>query len=107
MKEEVYRHLISESRRLSPTTGITLCAETLRMWETLGDLLDGHPWDYPCNCGPHCTPHLVRINDVEGPDAERIRQAAEASKRQRLGGQALDTAWARQEPAAQSPNEAP
>ena len=76
VKEEVYRHVISESRRLSPETPITLCAETQRMWEALGDLLDGNPWNYPCNCGPHCTPQRRRIEQVGGPDAERIARAA-------------------------------
>jgi len=77
VKEEVYRHLITESHRLSPSTIVTLCAETLRMWETLSDLIPYRPWDYPCNCGPHCAPGLQRIASVEGPDAERIRQASE------------------------------
>lgn len=77
VKEEVYRHLISESKRLSPSTPVTLCAETLRMWEGLGGLTGYNPWDYPCNCGPHCTPNLRRIAAVEGPDADRIARAAE------------------------------
>lgn len=75
VKQEVYRHVIAESRRLSPETPVTLCAETLRMWEALGDLLDGNPWDYPCNCGPLCTPGLRRITTVEGPDAQRVAEA--------------------------------
>ena len=78
VKEEVYRHVISESRRLSPETPITLCAETQRMWAALGDLLDGAPWNYPCNCGPHCTPGLRRIEHVAGPDADRIARSAAA-----------------------------
>jgi len=76
VKQEVYRHVIGESRRLSPETPVTLCAETQRMWAALGDLLDGEPWNYPCNCGPHCTPGLRRITDVAGPDAHRIATAA-------------------------------
>lgn len=75
VKHEVYRHVITESRRLSPETPVTLCAETQRMWTALADLLDGDPWNYPCNCGPHCIPHLQRITDVPGPDADRIAQA--------------------------------
>lgn len=75
VKADLYRYVISESRRLSPETPITLCAENMRMWEELGDLLDGEPWNYPCNCGPHCTPHLQRITEVQGPDAERICRA--------------------------------
>lgn len=76
VKEKIYRHLITESRRLSPQTPITLCAESRRMWEVLGDLLEWKPWDYVCNCGPHCTPHRRRITAVEGPDAGRILAAA-------------------------------
>ena len=76
VKEEVYRHLITESQHLSLSTPVTLCAETLRMWEALGDPIGYAPWDYPCNCGPHYTPHLRRIATVEGPDAERIARAA-------------------------------
>ena len=77
-KEEVYRHFIAESRRLSPSTPVTLCAETQRMWQALDDLLDYKPWDYVCNCGPHCTPGLERIETVDGPDAGRIARARAA-----------------------------
>jgi len=80
VKQEVYRHVITESRRLSPQTPVTLCAETQRMWAALGDLLDGDPWNYPCNCGPHCTPHLQRITNVEGPDAQRIAEAVQGQR---------------------------
>jgi spore photoproduct lyase len=72
----VYRYFLEEARRLSPETPVTLCAETQRMWATCGDLIDLRPWNYVCNCGPHCTPHLRRIEHVDGPDAERIAQAA-------------------------------
>ena len=75
VKEQIYRHLISESRRISPTTPVTLCAETQRMWNALSDLLEWKPWDYICNCGPHCTPHLRRLATVEGPDAARVEKA--------------------------------
>ena len=75
VKEQIYRHLISESRRISPTTPVTLCAETQRMWNALSDLLEWKPWDYICNCGPHCTPHLRRLAAVEGPDAVRVEKA--------------------------------
>ena len=78
VKEEVYRHVISESRRLSPDTPLTLCAETQRMWAALADLLDGDPWNYPCNCGPLCTPGRQCIEQVEGPDRERTCRAAAA-----------------------------
>ena len=75
VKEQVYRYFIRESKRISPSTPVTLCAETQRMWRALDDLIDLKPWNYVCNCGPHCTPGLRRIDRVEGPDAERIEQA--------------------------------
>ena len=75
VKEPVYRHFLAESKRLSPSTPVTLCAETHRMWTALADLLDHKPWDYVCNCGPHCIPGLGRIAHVEGPDVDRIAQA--------------------------------
>jgi len=78
VKRDVYRHFLTEARRLSPETPVTLCAETQRMWEACDDLIGMKPWNYVCNCGPHCTPHLRRIENVEGPDAERIAAAIEA-----------------------------
>ena len=78
VKEQVYRHYLTEARRISPDTPVTLCAETQRMWERMGDLVSGKPWDYVCNCGPHCTPGLRTLPAVEGPDAERVRAAREA-----------------------------
>jgi len=77
---EVYHHFIGEVRRLSPDTPITLCAETQRMWEELADLLPCKPWDYVCNCGPHCAPGLCTIDHVEGPDAPRIAAARAAGR---------------------------
>ena len=75
VKEAIYRHMITESRRISPETPVTLCAETARMWEALADILDYKPWDYVCNCGPQCPPGLERLTCVEGPDAARVEQA--------------------------------
>lgn len=78
VKEAVYRHLIGESRRLSPETPVTLCAETQRMWDTLSDLVGYQAHNYVCNCGPLCTPGLKRIENVQGPDAVRIAERAAA-----------------------------
>lgn len=75
VKAEVYRHYLHEVRRLSPETPLTLCAETKRMWAALGKLIGQQPWDYVCNCGPHCTPGLRRIAPPEGPDQARIAAA--------------------------------
>ncbi|MCE5215879.1 radical SAM protein [bacterium] len=75
VKEEIYRHFIAESRRLSPQTPITLCAETLKMWEKLDGVVDGKPWNYVCNCGPHCVPGLRSLESIDGPDVERVAKA--------------------------------
>ncbi len=80
VKREVYRHFIAESKRLSPSTPVTLCAETQRMWAALDDALEYKPWNYVCNCGPHCAPGLREITRVEGPDAERIAAARAAGR---------------------------
>jgi len=45
------------------------------MWRALGDTLRHQPWSYVCNCGPHCTPALRRLTEVDGPDEERVREA--------------------------------
>jgi hypothetical protein len=79
-KQEIYRHFLSEAKRISPDTPVTLCAETRRMWDALDGLADGKPWNYVCNCGPHCAPGLRAIERVEGPDAERIVAAAAANR---------------------------
>ncbi len=75
VKEEIYRYFIAESRRLSPQTPITLCAETLKMWEKLDGVVDGKPWNYVCNCGPHCVPGLRSLDSIDGPDVERVTKA--------------------------------
>jgi len=75
VKETLYRHFLTEAKRLSPATPVTLCAETPRMWAALGDLLGQDPWNYVCNCGPQCTPGLRSLDSVQGPDAERVAQA--------------------------------
>jgi DNA repair photolyase len=74
-KEALYRHFLTEAKRLSPSTPVTLCAETPRMWSALGDLIGQDPWNYVCNCGPHCSPGLRSLETVQGPDAERVAQA--------------------------------
>ncbi len=80
VKETMYRHFLSEVRRLSPNTPVTLCAESARMWEVLGGEIGQTPWNYVCNCGPQCTPGLRRLDTVAGPDAERVRQAVAADR---------------------------
>jgi len=52
----LFKHLISEIRRVSPGTVIALCLETEEMWQALGRELGQSPRNYVCNCGPMCTP---------------------------------------------------
>ncbi|MBM3477227.1 MAG: hypothetical protein FJX75_28505 [Armatimonadetes bacterium] len=77
VKREIYEHFLTESHRRSPSTPITLCAETQRMWDALGATIGQQPRHYVCNCGPHCTPGLRKLTAVDGPDEERVirRQA--------------------------------
>ena len=72
VKREIYEHFLAETRRLSPATPLTLCAETQRMWDALAEQLPGRPHNYVCNCGPHCTPGLRELREVDGPDADRV-----------------------------------
>ena len=74
-KQDMYRHYLSEAKRLSPSTPVSLCAESVRMWEAMDDVLGYKPWNYVCNCGPHCVPGLERIDHIEGPDVERVEEA--------------------------------
>jgi len=52
----IYRHIIDEITRVSPTTAIALCLETPEMWTVFGKELNQSADDYVCVCGPYCTP---------------------------------------------------
>lgn len=55
--EEIYRHCIETSRRISPNTPISVCHGTAATWRNLGAEIPGmSPGNYLCNCGPFTAP---------------------------------------------------
>ncbi|MCC7495515.1 MAG: hypothetical protein IT204_24405 [Fimbriimonadaceae bacterium] len=62
LRREVYEFCIREIRRYSAEVPISLCTESLPMWQELGPALGYRPGDYPCGCGPQATPGLVRLS---------------------------------------------
>jgi hypothetical protein len=55
-REEIYRFLIEQIRRLSPRTPVSLCQEPLKMWERLADVLTMKPERYVCCCAKDSVP---------------------------------------------------
>ncbi len=55
-REEIYRFLIDEIRRVSPETPVSLCQEPPAMWERLADVLTMDPDDYVCCCAKDSVP---------------------------------------------------
>lgn len=55
-REEMYRFLIGEIRRLSPETPVTLCQEPKHMWDRVADVLDMPPDYYACCCAKDSVP---------------------------------------------------
>lgn len=53
---EILRHYLREIRRVSPNTPVSICMETLPMWEALGPELGMSPEHYACCCGPTSVP---------------------------------------------------
>ncbi|NLB96214.1 MAG: hypothetical protein GX785_10970 [Armatimonadetes bacterium] len=55
-RAEILRHYVSEIRRVSPTTPVSICMETVEMWDELGADLGMTPDHYACCCGPTSVP---------------------------------------------------
>ena len=66
-RAEIYRFLMEEVRRVSPSTPIALCLETPAMWAELADLHRQDPDDYVCVCGPRCTPGNPLFDALTAP----------------------------------------
>ncbi len=60
-REEIYRFMIDEIRRISPDTPVSTCLETPEMWNALGDEMRMADDDYVCCCGPMSTPGEPRL----------------------------------------------
>lgn len=55
-RREIYRYILDEVARVSGKTSVSICAESERMWDDLGDRMGMTPADFVCNCGPQCVP---------------------------------------------------
>ncbi|NUQ00472.1 MAG: hypothetical protein HUU35_11525, partial [Armatimonadetes bacterium] len=61
LRREIYEYCIDEVRRYLPKVPISICTESLTMWQELGPKLDLTPGTYPCGCGPQATPGLAKL----------------------------------------------
>lgn len=55
-RAEILRYYLNEIRRVSPKTRVSICMETVEMWEELGPELGMAPENYVCCCGPQSVP---------------------------------------------------
>ena len=62
---EIYNWFLDEIRRISPRTPVSLCGETLEMWDALGGKIGMSPDSFVCNCGPQSTPDNLHLRPWE------------------------------------------
>lgn len=55
VRREIYEFCIDQVQRLSPSTPVSICHGTPRMWEELGEKMGMTPANFVCNCGPTST----------------------------------------------------
>ena len=65
VRAEIYEFFIEEIRKHNVTVPISLCTETMAMWQRFGRRLGFGPRDYVCGCGSRCTPGLRRLPSPE------------------------------------------
>ena len=59
-REEIYRFLINEIRRISPETSVSLCQEPTKMWDRLSNVLTMTSDYYVCCCAKDSVPgHML------------------------------------------------
>jgi DNA repair photolyase len=59
-REEIYRHVLGEIRRIDPKVLVALCNETPKMWKTFESYLSPNcPSSYYCCCGPDSVPPSI------------------------------------------------
>lgn len=63
-RAEIHRFFIDEIHRVSPSTRISLCAETRKMWDLFEDTLGMSPKNFVCNCGPTSVPGNPLLSPV-------------------------------------------
>ncbi|MBM4084195.1 MAG: hypothetical protein FJ272_05345 [Planctomycetes bacterium] len=63
LRARIYRFMLDEIRRVSPSTRVAICMETPEMWADFGPELGMKPEDYACCCGPTSVPgHPMLLN---------------------------------------------
>lgn len=55
-REAIYRHYLSAIRARNPEIPVTVCTESLEMWQRMGKDLGVTPATYVCGCGAGATP---------------------------------------------------
>ncbi len=73
VREEIYRHHLSEIRARDADVPVTICTESLDMWERLGDDLGVGPATYVCGCGAGATPGRRTLATSPWQDARGAR----------------------------------
>lgn len=63
-RAEIHQFYIDEIHRVSPSTRISLCAETRKMWDSFGHKLGMSPKNFVCNCGPTSVPGNPLLSPV-------------------------------------------
>lgn len=63
LRRRIYEFCIEEIRRYNTEIPVSLCTESIAMWQELGPALGLQPGNYPCGCGPTATPNLKRLPD--------------------------------------------
>ncbi len=61
LRKEVYEHCYREIRRYDQQVPVSLCTESVQMWQELGPMLNLGPANYPCGCGPQANPNLAQL----------------------------------------------
>jgi hypothetical protein len=56
LRREVYDFVVDEVATVAPGVQVSLCNETLPMWDDLGPRLGMTPDSYYCGCGPTSVP---------------------------------------------------
>lgn len=68
-RQAIYRHYLSEIRARDTSIPVTLCTESLAMWQRMGEDLGFTPSTYVCGCGAGATPGRRALDTSPWQDA--------------------------------------
>jgi len=69
LRRDLLRFMIEEIQRRRPEQPVSLCMETIDMWEELGPLVGMSPDHYACCCGPTSVPGHPLLGSAGAPPA--------------------------------------